>query len=107
MGNVPAITDAEFQEKVLASDKPCFVDYWADWCSPCKQLSPIVEELAAEYGDRMNFFTMDADANPITPTTYGVRGLPTIHILVAGTVETSLTGGKTKNALVKAIEEHL
>ncbi|GAB3624941.1 thioredoxin [Mariniluteicoccus endophyticus] len=101
------ITDAEFSEKVLKSSKPVLVDYWADWCSPCKQLSPIIEELSNTYGDRMEFMKMDTNANPTTPVQQMVQGLPTIQIFVDGQVVKQFMGAKTKRVLTDAIEEHI
>lgn len=107
MGAVEEVTDATFDERVLKSPMPVMVDYWADWCSPCKQIEPIVEELAATYGDRFRFVKLDTNVNPLTPASMGIMGLPTLQIFVGGTVVASMTGGKTKAALIKAVEQHL
>lgn len=107
MGSVAEVTDATFAETVLKSSKPVMVDYWADWCSPCRQIAPIIEELSHTYGDRMTFVKMDTNANPVTPASYGVLGLPTLQIFVNGEVVNSMTGGKTKSALIKAVEEQI
>ncbi len=107
MGSVAEVTDATFEQEVLKSSTPIMVDYWADWCSPCKQIAPIIEELAAEYGDRFRFVKMDTNTNPVTPAQMGIMGLPTLQIFVDGTVVKSLTGGKTKAALIKAIDEYV
>lgn len=98
------VTDATFEAEVLKSSKPVLVDYWADWCAPCRQLSPIVEELSNTYGDRMVFAKLDTNANPDVPMRQGVMALPTLQFFVNGEVVDSLQGGKTKAALVKAIE---
>lgn len=98
------VTDATFAQTVLQADKPVLVDYWADWCSPCKQLSPIVEELSQTYGDRMVFAKMDTNANSEVPMRQGIMSLPTLQFFVKGEVVESLKGGKTKAALIKAIE---
>ena len=98
------VTDATFDAEVLKSSKPVLVDYWADWCAPCRQLSPIVEELSNTYGDRMVFAKLDTNANPDIPIRQGVMALPTLQFFVNGEVVDSLQGGKTKAALVKAIE---
>lgn len=107
MGAVVEVTDATFDALVLKSPKPVMVDYWADWCSPCKQIAPIIEELAQTYGDRFTFAKLDTNANPTTPTQFGIMGLPTLQIFVGGNVVKSMTGGKTKAALIKAVEEYL
>ncbi len=107
MANVADVTDASFGELVLKSSKPVVIDYWADWCAPCKQLSPIIEELAREHGDRVTFLKMDTNTNPQVPVQQGVLGLPTIQVFVGGEVVKSFQGGKTKATLLKAIEEYL
>lgn len=107
MGSVAAVTDATFEAEVLKSSKPVLVDYWADWCTPCKQIAPIIEELAAEYGDTMTFVKIDTNENPNTPMAHGVMGLPTLQVFVNGEVVQSLTGARSKGALVKALQDHL
>lgn len=107
MSEVADVTDATFEQLVIRSAKPVMVDYWADWCSPCRQISPIIDELARTYGDKVTFVKLDTNANPNTPTRYGVLGLPTLQIFVNGEVVNSMTGGKTKAALIKALGEYL
>ena len=104
MGAVAEVTDATFASTVLHSDKPVLVDYWADWCGPCRQLSPIVDELSKTYGDRMVFAKLDTNTNPNVPMRQGVMALPTLQFFVAGEVVQSIQGGKTKAGLIKAIE---
>ena len=107
MSEVLEVTDATFDELVLKSDKPVLVDYWADWCSPCKQLSPIVDELAAELGDRIDFVKMDTNTNTQIPTEQGILSLPTLQIWQGGRVVKSLQGAKTKGALLKVLNEYV
>lgn len=107
MSNVADVTDATFTDTVVKSAKPVLVDYWADWCSPCKQLSPIVDELAAEHGDKITFVKMDTNANTQVPASQGIMSLPTLQLWVGGEVVKSLTGAKSKAALVKALDEYL
>ncbi|MBK8460783.1 MAG: thioredoxin [Micropruina sp.] len=107
MSEVTAVTDATFEELVIRASKPVLIDYWADWCAPCRQLSPIIDELAKQYGDKITFLKLDTNDNPQTPVRYGVLGLPTIQIFVGGEVAKSFQGGKTKGSLVKALEEYL
>lgn len=107
MATVTDVTDATFDDLVRKSTKPVLVDYWADWCSPCKQLSPIIDELAAEHGDKVTFVKVDTNANTQTATTYGIMGLPTLQIFVNGEVVKSLTGAKSKSALLKALDEFI
>ena len=104
---VTDVNDADFANKVLQSSKPVLVDYWADWCSPCKQIAPIIEELSNTYGDRMEFVKMDTNANPTTPTQQMVQGLPTLQIFVDGQVVKQFIGAKSKKVLIDAIEEHI
>ncbi|MDR1238287.1 MAG: thioredoxin [Propionibacteriaceae bacterium] len=107
MSAIPAVTDSNFDALVLKSSKPVLVDYWADWCSPCKQLTPIIEELAEEYGDRITFLAMDTNENTQIPNRQGVLGLPTIQIFVGGELVQSFQGGKTKSALIKVLTDVL
>ena len=80
MGAVSDVTDADFDKVVLHSDKPVVVDYWADWCGPCKQVAPIIEELARAHSDKVTFVKMDTNTNPVTPANNHVLGLPTIQL---------------------------
>ena len=107
MSNVVEVTDATFDEVVLKSSKPVLVDYWADWCSPCKQIAPIIEELAAQHGDKVTFAKMDTNENTEVPSSRGIMSLPTLQVYVNGEVVTQLTGAKSKAALTKALAEHL
>lgn len=107
MGSVTAVTDATFEAEVLKSSKPVLVDYWADWCAPCKQIAPIIEELAREYGDKVSFVKLDTNDNPATPMNYGIMSIPTLQLFVGGEVVKSLTGSKPKGTIVKAIDEYL
>lgn len=107
MSAVVEVTDATFADVVLKSSKPVMVDYWADWCAPCKQLSPIIEELAGEYGDKVTFAKLDTNANQQIPTQQGVLSLPTLQIFVNGEVVKQFQGGKTKSTLIKALSEFI
>jgi thioredoxin 1 len=107
MGAVADVTDATFDEVVLKSDKPVVVDFWADWCGPCKQVSPIIEELADAHGDKVRFVKMDTNTNPVTPANNYVLGLPTIQVYVDGELVKAFKGAKSKSVLLGAIEEYL
>ncbi|WP_203567517.1 thioredoxin [Aestuariimicrobium ganziense] len=105
MGNITAVTDNDFEQVVLTSSKPVVVDYWADWCSPCKQMEPILDELATEYADRVQIVKMDTNTNTEVPAQQGIMSLPTLQVWVGGQVVKQVTGGKTKAALVKLLDE--
>lgn len=104
---VTDVTDATFADEVLGSDLPVLVDYWADWCQPCKQIAPIIEELAKTYEGKVKFVKMDTSANPVTPANQYVRGLPTLQIFVQGELVEAFQGAKPKAVLAKALQEHL
>jgi thioredoxin 1 len=107
MSNVTEVTDATFATEVMGSAQPVLVDYWAEWCSPCKQLSPIVEELAGNYAGKIKVCKIDTDANPNTALQQGVQALPTLQVIVNGQVVQSMQGGKTKTALSRILDEYV
>ncbi|MFD4991101.1 thioredoxin [Cellulosimicrobium cellulans] len=101
------VTDDTFDEVVLASGAPVLVDVWATWCGPCRQVAPILEELAEEYGGRITIAKLDADANPRTVAAAGVVSIPTLNFYSAGRLVKSIVGARPKQALVAEIEEVL
>ena len=99
------VTDATFESEVLNSSDPVLVDYWAEWCGPCKMIAPIVDEIADEYGDRLKVAKMDIDNNMMTPPQYGIRGIPTLMIFRDGKVQSMKVGALTKGQLKTFVEE--
>ena len=104
-GKVVVITDAEFDSTVLQSDKPVILDFWAEWCQPCKMLSPTVEEIAGEYEDTIKVGKLNVDDNPNTATKYGIRGIPTLLFFKGGQVVQQMVGVKSKAEIKKVIDE--
>lgn len=96
-------TDAKFETDVLKSDKPVLVDFWAEWCGPCKQLSPIVDEVSRELGDAMTFYKVNIDENPDTPAKYNIRGIPTLVIFKDGSPAGVKVGALPKASLTEWI----
>ena len=101
------VTDAEFDNQVLKSDKPVLVDFWAAWCGPCQAIGPTVEELADEYAGRITVVKMNVDENPQTPGKYGIRAIPTLIVFNGGQVEEQITGAVAKSQIVNALNKVL
>ncbi|MBT3367039.1 MAG: thioredoxin [Nitrospina sp.] len=104
---VVTVSDAEFEQTVIKSDKPVMLDFWAEWCQPCKMLAPTVEELAGEFEDKILVGKLNVDDNPNTATTYGIRGIPTLLFIKGGQVVQQVVGVKSKAEIKKVIEENL
>ena len=100
-------TDADFDEKVLKSELPVLVDFWAEWCGPCKMIAPIVEELSEEYDGMLNFAKLDVDSNPTTAMTYGVRSIPTLLLFKNGVPIDQIVGATPKGTLKQKIDSAL
>ncbi len=107
MADMKAVTDANFEAEVLKSDKPVLVDFWAEWCGPCRQVSPILDEIAASHGDKITFLKMNVDENPVTPASYRVTGIPTLNVYQNGEVVRQIVGAKPKAALLKELTEFI
>jgi len=106
-GKVVTVSDAEFDAEVVQNGKPVIVDFWAEWCQPCKMLSPTVEEIANEYDDKILVTKLNVDDNPATATKFGIRGIPTLLFFKDGQVVQQIVGVKTKAEIKKIIDEHL
>ena len=107
MAEIVDVSDQNFEEEILKSDKPGIIDFWAEWCAPCKQITPILKDLAEEYGDRVKVVKMDIDANPKTPGDYGIRAIPTILSFKDGKVVEQLQGARPKADFEAAIKNLL
>ena len=101
------VTDENFETEVLKADKPILVDFWAEWCGPCKQLSPILEEISNEMSDQVVFAKHNIDEHPNQPTKYGVRGIPTMLLFKDGELKATKVGVTTKSNIVSWIKENI
>lgn len=101
------ISDAEFETKVLKSATPVLVDFWAEWCGPCKMIAPILEDVAVEYADRLIVAKVNIDNNPETPQRYGVRGIPTLILFKEGEVHATKVGALAKSQLATFLDSNL
>jgi thioredoxin 1 len=105
--NIHYVTDATFDPEVLQSQTPVLVDYWAEWCGPCKMIAPILEEVAKEYGGRLKVAKLNIDENQSTPPKYGIRGIPTLMLFKNGAVEATKVGALSKSQLTAFIDSHI
>ncbi|MDO8861782.1 thioredoxin TrxA [Haliea sp. E1-2-M8] len=101
------VSDASFDADVLNSDIPVLVDFWAEWCGPCKMIAPVLEEIATEYAGKLKVCKVDVDANPDIPPKFGIRGIPTLILFKGGSAEATKVGALSKSQLVDFIKEVL
>ena len=101
------VTDESFEGEVLTADLPVLVDYWAEWCGPCKMIAPILDEVAQEYNGRLKVSKLNIDENQATPPKYGIRGIPTLMLFKNGNVEATKVGAVSKSQLTAFIDSHI
>jgi thioredoxin 1 len=105
--NTKPVTDASFAVDVLQSDKPVLVDFWAEWCGPCRLVGPVLEEIAAEYGEKLQIVKVNIDENPTVARDYQIMSIPTMSVFSGGQVVKSIVGAKPKAALLKDLAEYI
>jgi len=105
--NIEATTDDSFEEDVLNSSQPVLVDYWAEWCGPCKMIAPVLDEVSSDYDGKLKFAKLNIDENPNTPPKYGIRGIPTLMLFKNGQVEATKTGAVSKTQLTQFLDSYL
>src|ERR1044071_5569339 len=101
------VTDTNFQSDVLGSDKPILVDFWAEWCGPCRMIAPTVEAIAEEYQGKAGIYKMNVDENPVVPQQYGIRGIPTLVLFKGGQEQERIVGAVTREAIARVIDKYV
>jgi thioredoxin 1 len=107
VGATKAVTDATFEVEVLKSGKPVIVDYWAEWCGPCRQVAPVLEEIASEYGEKIDIVKLNVDQNPEVTQRYGIMNIPTMSVFKDGQVVKEIVGAKPKSALLRELADFI
>ena len=105
--NIVHVTDDTFDEEVLKSTTPVLVDYWAEWCGPCKMIGPVLEEVSVEFAGKVKIAKLNIDENPNTPPKYGIRGIPTLILFKDGVVEATKVGAVNKSQLVAFVNSNV
>ncbi|PYU88754.1 MAG: thioredoxin [Acidobacteria bacterium] len=105
--NIKVFTDVNFEEEVLKSDRPVLVDFWAEWCAPCRMMAPAVDAVAQEYAERAKVGKVNVDENQSVTSRYNIRGIPTLLLFNRGQVQEQIKGATSKDAIVKMLEKHL
>ncbi len=103
--NIVHVNESNFDEEVLNSNVPVLVDFWAEWCGPCKMIAPILDELASEYGEKLKICKIDVDSNPEIAPKFGIRGIPTLIMFKDGSAESTKVGAVSKSQLVEFVDE--
>jgi len=101
------VTDETFEADVLKNDKPVLVDYWAEWCGPCKMVAPVLEAIAEEHGDKLDIVKLNVDENPQVTQKYGILNIPTLGVFVRGEVVKELVGARSKSALLRELADFI
>jgi thioredoxin 1 len=101
------ISDESFEEEVLKADQPVLIDYWAEWCGPCKMIAPVLDEISEEYAGKLKVVKLNIDDNPETPPKYGIRGIPTLMLFKGGNVEATKVGAVSKSQLTSFLDSNL
>jgi len=107
VGATKAVTDQTFEEEVLRSDKPVIVDYWAEWCGPCRQVAPVLEAIASEHGEKIDVVKLNVDENPLTTQRYRILNIPTLGVFRNGEVVKELVGARSKSALLRELADFI